>query len=128
MPLAAESFHLSVRIQDVRCQRETRNLEREASETRGDERESKGELRRVVTRTRTRTYRVHSEPHLQSHLSFGLVTMSASSKVPVAAQTGAIAHCNFRVRCETLGHGEDVFLVQEKDTKRQKVRTGEFVI
>lgn len=48
--------------------------------------------------------------------------MSASSKVPVAVETGAIAHVNFRVRCETLGHGEEVFLVQEGDTKRQKVR------
>jgi hypothetical protein len=48
--------------------------------------------------------------------------MSASSKVPVAVQTGAIAHVNFRVRCETLGHGEEVFLAQELDTRRQKVR------
>ena len=35
---------------------------------------------------------------------------------------GAIAHVDFRVRCEHLGHGEEVFLVQEGDDKRQKVR------
>lgn len=45
--------------------------------------------------------------------------MSASSQLPAA---GAIAHVNFRVRCERLGHGEEVFLVQEGDAKRQKVR------
>lgn len=54
--------------------------------------------------------------------------MSASSKVPLASlssggglESGAIAHVNFRVRCETLGHGEEVFLVQAGDDKRQKV-------
>ena len=47
--------------------------------------------------------------------------MSASSKVSVTVESGAIAHVNFRVRCETLGHGDEVFLVQEGDTKRQKV-------
>ena len=46
--------------------------------------------------------------------------MSASSKVPV--ETGAIAHVNFRVRCEKLGYGEDVYLIQDDDTKMQKVR------
>ena len=57
--------------------------------------------------------------------------MSASSQLPPAASqpatektaaiAGAIAHVNFRVRCERLGHGEEVFLVQEGDSKRQKV-------
>ena len=46
--------------------------------------------------------------------------MSASS---ASFPTGAIAHVNFRVRCEKLGHGEDVFLVQESDHKMQKVRS-----
>jgi hypothetical protein len=46
--------------------------------------------------------------------------MSATSKVGL--ETGAIAHVNFRVRCEKLGHGEDVFLMEEGDTKMQKVR------
>jgi hypothetical protein len=40
----------------------------------------------------------------------------------VTSETGAIAHVHFRVRCERLGHGEEVFLVQEGDTKMQKVR------
>lgn len=46
--------------------------------------------------------------------------MSATSKV--TAENGALAHVNFRVRCETLGHGEAVFLIEERDTKMQKVR------
>jgi hypothetical protein len=46
--------------------------------------------------------------------------MSATSKV--TAESGALAHVNFRVRCETLGHGEAVFLIEERDTKMQKVR------
>ena len=37
-------------------------------------------------------------------------------------QSGAIAHVNFRVRCETLGHGEDIFLIEDGDVKMQKVR------
>ena len=51
--------------------------------------------------------------------------MSASSKVSTAVESGAIAHVNFRVRCETLGHGEEVFLVPKDDDKRQKVRRTE---
>eukprot|EP00934_Nitzschia_sp_Nitz4_P000007 Nitzschia sp. Nitz4//scaffold110_size71422//26492//30639//NITZ4_005869-RA/size71422-snap-gene-0.35-mRNA-1//-1//CDS//3329533074//7//frame0 len=35
------------------------------------------------------------------------------------AETGAVAHVTFRVRCETLGHGEQVYLAQEKDSKQQ---------
>jgi hypothetical protein len=29
--------------------------------------------------------------------------------------SGSVAHVSFRVRCETLGHGEEVFLVKEDD-------------
>ena len=47
--------------------------------------------------------------------------MSATSKMSIK-QSGAIAHVNFRVRCETLGHGEDVYLIEDGDTKMQKVR------
>jgi hypothetical protein len=34
---------------------------------------------------------------------------------PMIADSGALAHVTFRVRCETLGHGEEVFLVKEDD-------------
>jgi hypothetical protein len=49
--------------------------------------------------------------------------MSATYHVTPPTEAGAMAHVNFRVRCETLGHGEDVYLLQEGDVKRQKVRT-----
>jgi hypothetical protein len=48
--------------------------------------------------------------------------MSATSHVASPVEAGAIAYVNFRVRCEKLGHGEDVYLLQEGDVKRQKVR------
>jgi hypothetical protein len=48
--------------------------------------------------------------------------MSASSHVSSPIEAGAIAHVNFRVRCEKLGHGEEVYLLQQGDVKRQKVR------
>jgi hypothetical protein len=44
---------------------------------------------------------------------------SATSKV--TNENGALAHVNFRVRSETLGHGEAVFLVEEGDASMQKV-------
>jgi len=47
--------------------------------------------------------------------------MSASSYVKTPIEAGAIAHVHFRVRCETLGPGEDVYLQEEGDVKRQKV-------
>lgn len=28
-------------------------------------------------------------------------------------ETGAVAHVTFRVKCETIGHGEEVFLVSQ---------------
>jgi len=39
--------------------------------------------------------------------------MSASHKTDADFEVGAVAHVTFRVRCETLGHGEEVFLVAE---------------
>ena len=33
----------------------------------------------------------------------------------VMTDSGSVAHVSFRVRCETLGHGEEVFLVKEED-------------
>jgi len=38
-------------------------------------------------------------------------------------ESGAVAHVNFRVRCETLGHGEEVFLVAQGDEGHSKVRS-----
>lgn len=37
------------------------------------------------------------------------------------AKSGSVAHVNFRVRCETLGYGEEIFLIQDGDDKMQKV-------
>jgi hypothetical protein len=39
--------------------------------------------------------------------------MSATDRTASAMESAntPIAHVNFRVRCETLGHGEEVFLV-----------------
>ena len=37
-------------------------------------------------------------------------------------EIGSVAHVTFRVRCETLGHGEEVFLVVEGDSAVKKVR------
>ncbi len=77
----------------------------------------------VSATPRSRYVPCERENVMSSHKhSDSVVTMSASSKVSIAVENGAIAHVNFRVRCETLGHGEEVFLVQEGDSKRQKVR------
>ena len=32
-----------------------------------------------------------------------------------------VAHVNFRVRCETLGHGDEVFLVSDEGQGARKV-------
>ena len=40
---------------------------------------------------------------------------SITMNSPMIADSGALAHVTFRVRCETLGHGEEVFLVKEDD-------------
>lgn len=47
--------------------------------------------------------------------------MSATDKHNLLAG-GSIAHVNFRVRGEKLGHGEEVFLVQQDDVGMRKVR------
>ena len=39
-------------------------------------------------------------------------------------QARPIANVRFRVRCETLGHGEEVYWQQQGDTSMQRVRTG----
>jgi hypothetical protein len=46
--------------------------------------------------------------------------MSATIKTN-AAEGGALAHLNFRVRCETLGHGEGIFLVRSDDPHLTRV-------
>ena len=46
--------------------------------------------------------------------------MSATIKT-ADFEVGSVAHVTFRVRCETLGHGEEVFLVAEGDKGMQKV-------
>jgi hypothetical protein len=47
--------------------------------------------------------------------------MSATNKT-ADFEVGSVAHVSFRVRCEGLGHGEEVFLVMEDDPAMQKVR------
>lgn len=46
--------------------------------------------------------------------------MSATMKTNVSNE-GRIAHLNFRVRCESLGHGEAVFLVKKDDANLTRV-------
>ena len=45
--------------------------------------------------------------------------MSATDRTD-AFEVG-IAHVNFRVRCETLGHGDEVFLVPDEGQGARKV-------
>lgn len=40
--------------------------------------------------------------------------------------SGSVAHVSFRVRCETLGHGEEVFLVKEDDVNLGNVSSENF--
>jgi hypothetical protein len=47
--------------------------------------------------------------------------MSATDRTTASFEVGAVAHVNFRVRCESLGHGEEVYLVAEEDKGRTKV-------
>jgi hypothetical protein len=46
--------------------------------------------------------------------------MSATDKT-ADFDVGAVAHVNFRVRGERLGHGEEVFLVAQDDPTMQRV-------
>ena len=39
--------------------------------------------------------------------------MSATDRTAADFESAAVAHVHFRVRCETLGHGEEVFLVPD---------------
>lgn len=39
--------------------------------------------------------------------------MSATDKTAAVSETGAVAHVDFRVRCESLGFGEEVYLVAD---------------
>jgi hypothetical protein len=38
-------------------------------------------------------------------------------------EVGSVAHVTFRVRCESLGHGDEVFLVPSGDKGTNKVRS-----
>jgi hypothetical protein len=46
--------------------------------------------------------------------------MSATDKHDAHFEVG-VAHVNFRARCETLGHGDEVFLVSEEGHGPKKV-------
>mgnify|MGYP005847112131 CR=1 FL=1 len=43
--------------------------------------------------------------------------MSATDRTDAHFEVG-VAHVSFRVRCETLGHGDEVFLVSEEGPKK----------
>jgi hypothetical protein len=49
------------------------------------------------------------------------IMSSATDRTTASFEVGAVAHVNFRARCESLGHGEEVFLVAEEDKGRTKV-------
>jgi hypothetical protein len=51
--------------------------------------------------------------------------MSATDRT-ATFEVGAVAHVNFRVRCESLGHGEEIYLVVEGDKGRKKVRVSSY--
>lgn len=63
----------------------------------------------------------HTRSQRYHHLSCVWLVMSATDKHNLLAG-GSIAHVNFRVRGEKLGHGEEVFLVQQDDVAMRKVR------
>lgn len=44
--------------------------------------------------------------------------MSATATTDADVEAGSVAHVTFRVRCETLGHGEEVFLIALDDPGR----------
>lgn len=48
--------------------------------------------------------------------------MSATNKQAADFEAGAVAHVSFRVRCEKLGHGEEIFLVADGGGGSRKVR------
>jgi len=47
--------------------------------------------------------------------------MSATDRTDANAFEVGVAHVNFRVRCETLGHGDEVFLVSDEGQGSRKV-------
>ena len=47
--------------------------------------------------------------------------MSATSKTAAEFGAGAVAQVSFRVKCESLGHGEEVFLVAQSEQGVQRV-------
>ena len=62
----------------------------------------------------------YAETYLNAPQKSGDSTMSATIKTN-AAEGGALAHLNFRVRCETLGHGDGIFLVRSDDPHLTRV-------
>ena len=48
--------------------------------------------------------------------------MSSQPASSALTESGFVAHVRFRVRCETLGHGEEVFLVAAPDASHHSSR------
>lgn len=51
-------------------------------------------------------------------MSSTLTPPTSSTTTTSSNNTGIAAHVNFRVRCETLGHGEDVYLVRSQSDSK----------
>jgi hypothetical protein len=58
------------------------------------------------------TSNISSAAEMQQHQQ---LASSAMSDIINNHMVGCIAHVTFRVRCETLGHGEEVFLIAITD-------------
>ena len=58
-----------------------------------------------------------SSAEMQQH---GQHASSAMSDIINNRLVGCVAHVTFRVRCETLGHGEEVFLIAMLDYNSDK--------
>ena len=57
-----------------------------------------------------------NHPHRKSEL-----TMSGAASLSTDLEGGSVANVTFRVRCEPLGHGEEVFLVPDEPQGMEKV-------
>jgi hypothetical protein len=47
--------------------------------------------------------------------------MSGAASLSTDLETGLVANVTFRVRCEPVGHGEEVFLVPDEPQGLEKV-------
>jgi hypothetical protein len=60
--------------------------------------------------------------HIKVRFVNGVINEPAINSSMIA-DSGSVALVTFRARCETLGHGEEVFLVKEDDVNLANVRS-----